>query len=653
MRVVSVGDLVTDFYYKNEKLLGVNGGMTCHNIIANLAKQGVDTAVLGVCGNDSNGQIALKSLGDLGVDISNVVVLDSISTRCFHISYFENNNNLSFISKKRCPKCGKKNWYDESLIDCKYVMNNICDDDILVFDNMNDKNLFIINNTNNKKIIDLGQYFEFESLTKKEILEKFRANIEIINFNERVVKYLINKLNLNSEMDLFKLLKPNFMTITKGEKGATFFYDDKLYNFDLVNKTDVVDSTGAGDGFISSIVKDWINNNFIYDPDLFVLWYKNSNKLTSKIVSKMGARGHIKSLYKIKKKNDSCTCNDFSYVIRKQIRRCDINIKNLEARVRNALNSSALKKINNVKFSRTDNCIFIGTGGSFACSLFASKIINNLYGCNTYSLYPRDVMYRNNDIISKIILFSYSGTTSDIIMSINGFDRHNVYIVTKGEMKNVVLKTNICKDNVISYRTSSNKGKERGFLSFEGAVVPAALFLKYYYGIVDSMFNVDKFIKDCMYYWDKYFDDLFVNKKNFKDLKKGNLINIFRGDYTDTACCDLESKFIESGVFNCIIHEKKNFSHGRFINYEILNNNYSIFFKQKTTSPYEKELLNYLDCETTIVVESRYDGLLCEFDLLISSQFLIYYIGKMFDIDVSKPKYSDKSMNIYFYKGKL
>ena len=41
---------------------------------------------------------------------------------------------------------------------------------------------------------------------------------------------------------------------------------------------------------------------------------------------------------------------------------------------------------------------------------------------------------------------------------------------------------------------------------------------------------------------------------------------------------------IESGVFNCIIHEKKNFSHGRFINYENLNNTCSIYFKEKTTN---------------------------------------------------------------------
>ena len=62
MRVVSIGDLVTDYYYKNNQLLGVNGGMTSHNIITNLAKMGVNTAVFGCCGDDDQGDIAIKSL---------------------------------------------------------------------------------------------------------------------------------------------------------------------------------------------------------------------------------------------------------------------------------------------------------------------------------------------------------------------------------------------------------------------------------------------------------------------------------------------------------------------------------------------------------------------------------------------------------------
>ena len=651
MRVVSIGDLVVDYYYKNGKLLGINGGMTSHNIIANLAKMGINTAVFGVCGDDFQGKIAIKSLENLKVNTENIKIFNHVRTRCFHVSYFENDDKLSFTSKKRCPFCNNKKWYEDSMIDTDVIIKNINNDDILVFDNLNDKNQLVIDNTNNKKIIDLGQYFELEKLSDKEMIDKLTNKFEMINFNERVTKYLLKRLNLKNELELYNLFKPIFMTVTRGEDGATFIYDNKEYSFKLIAKGNVVDSTGAGDAFISSIIKDCIKNNFKYDPALFEKWYENSNKLTAKVVHKMGARGHINSLFKVKKVNNECTCNNFEYNKRKTISRCNININNLETRIVNAINTSASNRIDAICFNENDSCLFIGTGGSFAGAYFAARVINLLYGCGAYPMYPRDVLYRNNKNIDKVILFSYSGTTNDIINSIKGVASKNTYIITKGELKEIVLKTGISKKNILSYRTSSNKGKERGFLSFEGTVAPAAIFLKHYLDKTNSSIDFTDFIKKSINYWNNQVEKL-IKKDVIMKMKEHTLINLFRGDYTDTACYDLESKIIESGIFNCIIHEKKNFSHGRFVNYENLNNTYSIYFKQKTTTKYEKELLKYLG-DNNILIESEYDGILAEFDLLIASQYLVYYIGKVMDVDVSKPKYSENAMKIYFYKGEL
>ena len=44
---------------------------------------------------------------------------------------------------------------------------------------------------------------------------------------------------------------------------------------------------------------------------------------------------------------------------------------------------------------------------------------------------------------------------------------------------------------------------------------------------------------------------------------------------------------------------------------------------------------------------------MAEYDLLISSQFLTYFISNLLDTDLSKPTYSEDAMKIYFYKGKL
>ena len=648
MRVVSIGDLVLDYYYKNGKLIGVDGGMSSHNIIANLAKKKISTAVYGVSGNDIQGKIANLSLKKLNVDASKVLIKDNIKTRCFHVSYDEE----GFISKKRCPKCNEKKWYEESQIDIEYITKNIQNDDILVFDNLNDKNIEIIKNVSNKKIIDIGQYFEFENLSKEDIINKLNNDFEIINFNERVSNYLLDKLNLKNNIELYNLLKAKLVTITRGENGAIFIYNSKEYKFNLKDNGNVIDSSGAGDAFLSSLIFDYIKNNYEFNEELFPKWYEKSIKLTSKVVSNFGARGHLNSLYKIKKIDKVCTCENFEYNERRKIKRCNININNLESRVINAINSNAYDKLLDINFDNSKSYLFIGTGGSFAGASFASTVINELYGASTYSLYPRDALYRNNINIDKAFLFSYSGTTNDLIQSVKDFNKNDVYVITKGQTQNIVTKTGILKNNIITYRTSTNKGKERGFLSFEGALAPAALFMKLYLQKINSDIDINNFIKDSMSYWSnkvqKEIDKNFIESA----INHNKIINVFRGDYSNCASYDLESKLIESGIFNCIIHEKKNFSHGRFINFENMNNKCVIYFKQKTTSKYEEELLNYLGNKIAIF-ESKYDGLLAEFDLLISSQFIIYQIGKLLDIDVSKPNYTDNAMKIYFYKGQL
>ena len=123
------------------------------------------------------------------------------------------------------------------------------------------------------------------------------------------------------------------------------------------------------------------NDNYINNAFL------KATKLTNKVVKKMGARGHINNLYKIKKIN-SCTCQEFKLNIRKQIKRCNININNLEKRVINALNSNAYDNLSKINFEEINNIVFVGTGGSFAGANFASKVINDLYGVNVISLYP-------------------------------------------------------------------------------------------------------------------------------------------------------------------------------------------------------------------------------------------------------------------------
>lgn len=649
MKFISIGDLVTDYYYKNGKLIGVNGGMTSHNIIANLKLLKNECSVFGVCGDDKAGEISIKSLKDIGVDTNNVLILENVKTRCFHVSYFEEEGKFDFISKKRCPVCNEKKWYVESLIDVDKIKKEIKKKDVLVFDNLNVKNQKIINSVQNIKMLDLGQYFEFEKFPAEEIIKKIKNKFAIINLNERVEKYLLNKFDLTNMLELSTYLSAKLLITTRGKKGADFVYNDKFLHLNLENISKEVDSTGAGDAFFSIFISEYINNQEKISEEFIMKTFKKATRYTSKVVKLFGSRGHINKLYKIKKITKKCTCEEFLVIERKQMKRCLININNLERRVLNGVNSSAYMELIEQLKGLKSTCLFLGTGGSFAAAHFASKIVNEMFGITTISKFPREVNYRNNEDIFKIFLFSYSGTTADLLEGTKNIDNNKKIIITKGEFKKVIEKTKI--KNIVSYRTNNNKGAERGFLSFEGVLTPASLFLNIY--LKSKEIDSQKFIQERFRYWEEYFKNYFKSNKELKRmLKKGKIINLITGDYTTSASLDLESKIIESGIYSLIIHEKKNFSHGRFINYENQDCPTTVYLKQKNTTEYEIKLLKYLS-DNTILIESEFNGILAEYDLLIASQFFIVNISKMLDIDISKPKYSEDAMKIYFHKGEL
>lgn len=647
MKIVGIGDLVLDYYFKEEKNIGVNGGMSFANIIANLAKLENETKILAGVGNDIMGDICVQSLKNLGVD-TNYIKKEDINTRRFYVSYKEN----TITSKKRCPICGKKCWYEKDIINENYIINSIANDDLLVFDNISDTVCNIISKTSNIKFLDLGQYYSLEELSDNEIIYRLAKNFIIINFNERVWNYLKKRFNASDEY-LANLLSTKLISITKGNKGCTFIYNNQIFEFPLQTKSDGIDATGCGDAFFACLINEYIKNNLTIDSKDLENWFNKAVSVTTEVVKNIGARGHIQDLYKIKPVSNKCLCEDFTIVKKRVVKRCNINVNNLETRVINALKTESYQDINNINFQSQGNYIFTGTGGSYATAIFASICINDLYSCNTYHLLPRDILHRNNDNITSVIMFSYSGTTNDLITSTSNFTPETKYIITKGEKNKICEKTNLSSNNIISYRSNFNKTRERGFLSFEGVISPCSLFLKYYYTKKDPNFVVENFISSSFQKWNNYFNELFKEKRVRNIIKLGNTINIFGGDYCKCAEYDLESKLIESGTMNAICHEKKNFSHGRFINYEHLNNKCSIYLESSNNSPYEEVLLSYLDKEKTIIIQSDYSGILCEYDLLIASQYLIYNIGKLLNIDMSKPTYSDEDMKLYFYKGIL
>lgn len=309
MRFICIGDLVLDVYYdENLNYIGCDGGISAFNIICNLKSMGFNTKAYGVCGNDEYGELAIKSLQDCNVE-KDIKKLSNIKTKSYQIIRVIENNKLCFRSIKKCPMCGENCFYEESYIDEKDIKNEIKKEDIIVLDNMNNKNQYIIDNTNNIKLLDLGQYKEFSELNPDEIICKIKNKFKIINLNQRVEKYLLDKLNIKNDIDIAKVLKVELLIITRGIGGCSLIFNNKEYDYKLRTISEEVDDSGAGDIFFSTIIKNWVNNNYRFDSNKFPVWIDEANSNASKIVQLIGSRSLIKELYKYKPKMN-CKCNN-------------------------------------------------------------------------------------------------------------------------------------------------------------------------------------------------------------------------------------------------------------------------------------------------------------------------------------------------------
>ncbi len=656
MKIVGIGDLVVDYYYNENNFLGVAGGGTAFNILANLSKTFNNCYAYGACGNDLDGNFATNSMRDLNINVDFIKKYDTY-TRNYHITI----NKDKVISKKKCPICGRKKWYEKSKVDTNVPNVLLEKDNLFIFDSINKNNMQIIEKLKKRNIktaIDIGQIGNLKYLRKDEIIEKFSNKFNFVQLNERVAKFLKERFELETYYNLGEIFNSDLIIITFGKAGASFITKKKEHTFRIDEPTVEADSTGAGDLFFSVILEKIVNNNYKINEKILNEGFNSAVQKVSVLVEKIGARALIHTLY-IKNLESGCYCGmieDNERIQKRTIKKITTNLDSLEDRVLRALESEAYENVeillNNIK----NNCIVIGAGGSYAASYYASRVINNVKGITSISMYPREMIYRNNENIENVIAISYSGTSPDILNAFNKVNA-NISIITKGMKEKVKTKVeeNI---NIISYcNAKHSSGRERGFLSIEGTVSPAALFAKYCYNLKNDNKKFEEFFKERINYWKNYFKEYFdKNKEKLGNiLDKRNIIDLLHGDYTTTAALDMESKIVESGVFRVTLHEKKNFSHGRFISIEHYRPDVLIYLKQKNVSKYEKELLKYIESQKLdyIVIESDFNGLLAEFDLLIASQFFMKNIGGLINIDLSKPMYTEESMKIYKYIGEV
>lgn len=297
MRFISFGDLYVDYYMNNGLVIGINGGKTNANIIANLSKY-YDTSFFGVAGSDIQGDVAISSLSKLGVDVTNIKRVDKRTKK-----YFISNKEVSAT----CPVCGRNISYKNPLYDPEEVKTLIKEDDLIIVDNLNKGVIDVLDSVPNKAFLDLGCLGSLLYLSLDEILDLLKDRFEIINMNEKVYNVLRNKFKLDL-VDFYELINPHMLIITRGKKGSFIVYNSEVYEKEIEDPASEVDASGAGDAFFSEFIRTIVDANFEINEKVISLAYMRASSISRFVVMNYGARTHLEPLIKIKDYRE-CICD--------------------------------------------------------------------------------------------------------------------------------------------------------------------------------------------------------------------------------------------------------------------------------------------------------------------------------------------------------
>ena len=689
MKIIGIGDLVLDVYMNEKEIIGITSGMSFSNVIYNITRLlkedkniEFESIIYGVCGNDIAGNIILKEAEESGIQTKYITIKDKKDTRKFYIYLDENSNFLA--SKKKNYITKKESWYSTSMVKKDIPEELLSKENIYVlgsvsknFRDIMDK----IEEVEGKVCLDLGQTASFRYISLSKLKEMIARKYYIVNLNERVAKYLLTRFGYNEYKELKQIFLTDMLIITKGKEEIEIFVKDINYVLknENINYTEK-DPSGAGDLLFSHYIvvnilrendmktkKDIKEESQYFTKQELEQIYNNANKEIYNLVSKLGARIGVD----IKKPTEEFvkienTEEESKEVKEKNIHKLKNAIEKLEERVESALlnyNEKAeagLELLKDLESNKKQKYICIGSGGSSIPSEYTKTIINNTFGIDIQTMFPKEYLETNTEKYMEylnIICFSYSGSSPEIVQLLNG-KYNKAYIVTKAnedDLKISLKESNvdISKIRIISYNNESSK--ERGFLSIEGIIVPALIM----HMLVEKKKKEDIFelfkkqFKKQKEKVEKYFIE--NNEKLKKAFKKNNIIDIYYDNYTKPIMCDLESKIVETGIFRCAIHEKKNFSHGRFITLEKYPSDVQIYLKLKKDTKYDNELLKYLSIYSKNLIilepdEENNNGIL---ELLIYSQLFIYEISKLLKKDLSNPDYSEDSMKIYRYNKEI
>ncbi len=255
MKITCFGEVLWDIFPKHKKI----GGAPL-NVALRLKSMGIDSSIITKIGND-----------DLGKDIMKYVEERGLPTNTFQVDkQYKTGEVLVILDHENTATYEINQPVAWDFIEYSEVIKEeVKRSDAIIFGSLASRNdasrdtLFQLLDIAKFKILDVNlRPPHYDAILLSELMKK--ADFIKLNDEELVEICAHFKIHKNTLEDQVKAIatytNTNQICITKGGKGATLFYNNAFCN-NSGYKVKVVDTVGAGDSFLATLISELLHGN--------------------------------------------------------------------------------------------------------------------------------------------------------------------------------------------------------------------------------------------------------------------------------------------------------------------------------------------------------------------------------------------------------
>lgn len=253
LKVVCFGEVLWDVFPTHKKI----GGAPL-NMALRLQSFNNDVTMISSVGDDKRGKMLLDYMAQNGVNTDYVQVNNKFKTGKVKVMLNEKGSASYDIN---FPRAWDHILIDENAIDLVENANAFVHGSLVARNDVSKKTLFELLEHANYKIFDLNLRAPYYT---KEVLIYLMNKADFIKFNDdelyEVSAYLGSKYRSIEQNIRYIAQKTNteHICVTKGHHGAVLLYNDRFY-YNSGYLVKVVDTVGAGDSFLGSLISQLLN----------------------------------------------------------------------------------------------------------------------------------------------------------------------------------------------------------------------------------------------------------------------------------------------------------------------------------------------------------------------------------------------------------